>query len=284
MALANGISRVVTPSLSNSYQNTDKSERTFGSTLKAQDDKKIAIGFVFAIPEALALGTEAIAWLWPIAVRTVGVAGAGAFFAYLKSKLLGKPQVESLTGSQIIQNAKILDEAKEDPNFQKLSPKIREAVEGSVMQASNGGKRAKNRERGHQREAKVATGSPQPPKKPNKKDKEPKTKNTKLDNVQKFSQPDQTPRPKGDWEIINRVKTYVGPEVTVAPQRPTTMPNSTKLNTPEPPTKWEIVDGIKRPVEPHTVQQQVPKPKSDPQNSIEREFWKTVDRVKTLVR
>jgi hypothetical protein len=154
---------------------------------------------------------------------------------------------------------------------------------------STQGKRAKSRDRGAQREVKTANGSPTPPpRKPKKKEKETKAKEPSTlssNNAQKPPQMDQTPHPMGDWRLDSKgVKVYVGSEVTVAPQRPTTMPNSVRLNNPEPPTKWEIVNGIKRPVEPHTAQQQRVKPQSEPQNLVEREFWKIVESVKTLVR
>jgi hypothetical protein len=98
-------------------------------------------------------------------------------------------------------------------------------------------------------------------KKPQKNKNKSKTNNIKSDNSQKSSQSDQTPRPMGDWRLDSKgVKVYVGPEMTAAPQRPTTMPNSSRLNNPEPSTKWERVDAVKKPVEPHTVQQQSVKP------------------------
>jgi hypothetical protein len=284
MTSANVIARTF---VSNTYQNTYTADQTFGSSInvapsQSTSDKKIAFGYLLAIPEALAIGTEAIAWLWPIAVRTVGVAGAGAIFAYLRNQFLGRPQTESLTYSQANQNAQILTEAKKDPNFQKMSPKIRNAIEDStVMQASSGGKRANNRERGKQREINASTGAP-PPQKPNKnkKPERKKTQNTDSKVEQSSTQTTKPSKQMGDWRINEKgVKVYVGPEVP-APQRPTTIPNSTRINNPEPPAKWEIVNKVKQRVEPNTSAKQ--NTSTQPQ-TLERQFWTVIDNLKTLV-
>ena len=161
------------------------------------------------------------------------------------------------------------------------APDLKILVQNHVKEYAAKSKRAERRDRGRQREAVAATGGGMPPFKKPKKNKSERKKQAQPEQVIKNFTPNTG---AGNWRIINGVKTYAGPELP-APQRPTTMPNSTRINAVEPPAKWTTdVKGVKVEIKPHTTTPPASKPQIKPEPSLETQFWRVVNYIKILGR